>query len=89
MNEEGEEEDPRQELVEQLAGIQDVQISCPMSCVTGSWTVIGSMYKTASIPDEVKGYVAPVDLDKLLGDLTLATAEPHFQRSDETAGRQG
>ena len=29
------------------------------------------MYKASTIPDEVKSYVPPVDLDALLGDLTL------------------
>lgn len=37
------------------------------------------MYKTASIPDEVKGYVPPVDLDKLLGDLTLVQLNRIFK----------
>ena len=36
-------------------------------------------YKTASIPDEVKGYVPPVDLDKLLGDLTLVQLNRIFK----------
>ena len=63
VNEEGEEEDPRQELVEQLLEYKMYRI----------------MYKTASIPDEVKGYVPPVDLDKLLGDLTLVQLNRIFK----------
>ena len=70
VNEEGEEEDPRQELVEQLLEYKMYKF---MSYELKDRELDGDriMYKTASIPDEVKGYVPPVDLDKLLGDLKV------------------
>ena len=37
------------------------------------------MYKDPTIPEEVMNYVEPVDLDELLGNLTLATLNRVFQ----------
>ena len=78
VNEEGEEEDPRQELVEQLLQykmykyiayeLKDRELDSDMI-----------LYKGPTIPEEVEGYVAPVDLDKLLGDLTLQKLGAIFQ----------
>ena len=78
VNEEGEEEDPRQELVEQLLEYKMYKF---MSYELKDRELDGDriMYKTASIPDEVKGYVPPVDLDKLLGDLTLVQLNRIFK----------
>ena len=78
VNEEGEEEDPRQELVEQLLQykmykyiayeLKDRELDSDMI-----------LYKGPTIPEEVKEYVEPVDLDKLLGDLTLQKLSAIFQ----------
>lgn len=70
VNEEGEEEDPRQELVEQLLEYKMYKF---MSYELRDRELDGErvMYKASTIPDEVKSYVPPVDLDALLGDLTL------------------
>ena len=78
VNEEGEEEDPRQELVEQLLQykmykyiayeLKDRELDSDMI-----------LYKGPTIPEEVEGYVAPVDLDKLLGNLTLQKLGAIFQ----------
>lgn len=78
VNEEGEEEDPRQELVEQLLQykmykyiayeLKDRELDSDMI-----------LYKGPTIPEEVKEYVDPVDLDKLLGDLTLQKLGAIFQ----------
>ena len=78
VNEEGEEEDPRQELVEQLLEYKMYKF---MSYELKDRELDGDriMYKTASIPDEVKGYVPPIDLDKLLGDLTLVQLNRIFK----------
>ena len=67
VNEEGEEEDPRQELVEQLLEYKMYKF---MSYELKDREMDGDriMYKTASIPD-------------------AGAAQPHFQRSDETAGK--
>ena len=78
VNEDGEEEDPRQELVEQLLQykmykymsyeLKDRQIDSERV-----------MYRKPDIPDEVAGYVEPVDLDELLEDLTLGRLQNIFQ----------
>lgn len=78
VNEEGEEEDPRQELVEQLLQykmykyiayeLKDRELDSDMI-----------LYKGPTIPEEVKEYVEPVNLDKLLGDLTLQKLGAIFQ----------
>ena len=78
VTEDGEEEDPRQELVEQLLQykmykymayeLKDRQTDA--DCV---------LYKRPTIPEEVQGYVEPVDLDLLLGDLTLSRLNAIFQ----------
>lgn len=78
VGEDGEEEDPRQALVEQLLEykmykymsyeLRDRQVDAEqMFC------------KSPTIPDEVLGYVEPVDLDELLGDLTLAKLNDIFK----------
>ena len=78
VTEDGEEEDPRQELVEQLLQykmykymayeLKDRQTDA--DCV---------LYKRPTIPEEVQGYVEPVDLDLLLGDLPLSRLNAIFQ----------
>lgn len=71
LNEEGEEEDPRQELVEQLL---EYKMYKYMSYELRDRQIDGerSLYKAPTIPEEVLSYVQPVDMDELLGDLTLA-----------------
>ncbi|GAA0247591.1 segregation/condensation protein A [Muricomes sp. OA1] len=78
VNEEGEEEDPRAELVEQLLQykmykymayeLKDRQLDAEQI-----------LYKVPTIPEEVMGYVEPVDLDLLLGDLTLKKLHQIFK----------
>ena len=78
VNEEGEEEDPRQELVERLleykmykymAGeLKDRQTDAERM-----------IYKPETIPDEVAKYRPPVDLPKLLEGVTLAKLNTIFQ----------
>ena len=78
VTEEGEEEDPRQELVEQLLQYKMYKY---MSYELRDRELDGgrTMYKDPTIPEEVMNYVEPVDLDELLGDLTLATLNRVFQ----------
>lgn len=77
VNEEGEEEDPRQELVEQLLQYKMYKY---MSYELRDRQIEGerSIYKDATIPDEVARFEEPVDLDKLIGDLTLASLRRIF-----------
>lgn len=85
INEEGEEEDPRQELVEQLLQYKMYKY---MSYELRDRQVDGEriLYKDPTIPEEVMGYVEPVDLDKLLGDLTLSKLNKIFK---EVIKKQG
>lgn len=75
---EEEEEDPRAELVEKLLEykrykymsyeLKDRQLDAEKS-----------MYKKPTIPDEVKKYEPPVELDKLLSGITLKKLNDIFQ----------
>ena len=78
VNEEGEEEDPRQELVEQLL---EYKMYKYMSYELRDRQVEGerTLYREPAIPDEVLDYVEPVDLDELLGDLTLSKLNRIFK----------
>ena len=78
VNDEGEEEDPRQELVEQLLQYKMYKY---IACVLKDREMDSDMvlYKSPSIPEEIEKYVEPVDLDKLLGDLTLQKLNSIFK----------
>lgn len=78
VNEEGEEEDPRRELVEQLLQYKMYKY---MSYELRDRQVDGQrmMYKTATLPKEVQEYVEPVDLDSLLSDLSLGKLNRIFR----------
>lgn len=77
-NEDGEEEDPRQELVEQLLEYKLYKYMANelRERQNDSEYV---MYKEASVPEEVLSYEEPVDLDALIGDLTLTKLNVIFQ----------
>lgn len=78
VNEEGEEEDPRQELVEQLLQYKMYKY---MSFELRDRQVEGEklFYKEATIPKEVGEYIEPVNLDELLQGLNLAKLKDIFQ----------
>lgn len=78
VNEEGEEEDPRQELVEQLL---EYKMYKYMSYELRDRQVEGEqlMFKEPTVPEEVMEYVEPVDLDLLLKNVTLAQLNYIFQ----------
>ncbi|MCR5674039.1 MAG: segregation/condensation protein A [Lachnospiraceae bacterium] len=78
VNEDGEEEDPRAELVEKLIEykmykymsfeLKDRQIDA-----------VRSVYKSATLPKEVLEYVEPIDYEKLVGDIDLAKLNRIFK----------
>lgn len=78
VNEEGEEEDPRTELVEKLLEykaykymsyeLKDMQVDAGRS-----------LYRGAVLPEEVAQYRAPVDYEELLSDLTLTKLNDIFR----------
>lgn len=78
VNEEGEEEDPRLELVEQLLQYKMYKY---MSYELRDRQLESEhiMYKNPTIPKEVEDYIEPVNLDELLGDLNLAKLNEIFQ----------
>lgn len=78
VNEEGEEEDPRQELVEQLLQYKmykymSFELRDRQSEGERIW------YKDATIPAEVEEYMEPVDLDELLKGLNLSKLNDIFK----------
>ena len=78
VNEDGEEEDPRAELVEKLIEykmykymsfeLKDRQIDAGRN-----------IYKPATLPREVLEYVEPIDYEKLVGDIDLAKLNQIFK----------
>ena len=78
VNEDGEEEDPRAELVEQLLQYKMYKY---MSYELKDRQMDGAlrMYKEPTIPEEVKEYEPPVDLDALLDGVTLSKLNDIFK----------
>ncbi|MDE6209458.1 MAG: segregation/condensation protein A [Lachnospiraceae bacterium] len=70
VNEEGEEEDPRDELVQKLL---EYKMYKYMSLELRDREIDAekAMFKKPTIPEEVSKYDPPIDLDKLLDDVTL------------------
>lgn len=78
VNEEGEEEDPRAELVEQLLQYKMYKY---MAYELKDRQVDGErmMFKDSTLPKEVLEYCEPVDMEALLSDLTLSKLNDIFQ----------
>jgi len=78
-NEEGEPEDPRAELVQQLLEYKMArQLSLELR--DRQMTAAQVIYRTRSVlPDEVKSYEVPVDYDELIGDMTLPKLHEIFK----------
>ena len=76
-NEEGEEEDPRAELVQKLL---EYKLYKYMSAELKDRSIESEkkLYRAESLPEEVKNYVPPIDLDAFLGDLTLSRMKQIF-----------
>ncbi|MBS6195594.1 MAG: segregation/condensation protein A [Clostridiales bacterium] len=79
VNEEGEEEDPRSELVQQLL---EYKMYKYMSYELRDRMADASrcVYKPGTMPEEVLEYRPPVDVEELIGDLTLAKLQEIFKR---------
>lgn len=76
-NEEGEEEDPRAELVQKLL---EYKMYKYMSYELKDMQIDGEkyLYKEPTIPDEVKNFKAPIDYEELLGETTLISLNEIF-----------
>lgn len=70
VNEEGIEEDPRDELVQRLLEYKMYKYMS-LELRDKELDAEKSMYKKPTIPEEVTMYEPPIDLDKLLSDVTL------------------
>ncbi len=75
--EETEEEDPRAELVQKLL---EYKMYKYMSYELKDMQIDGEkyIYKSPTIPDEVKNYRAPIDYEELIGDTTLSSLNEIF-----------
>ncbi len=71
INEEGEEEDPRAELVEKL---MEYKLFKYMSYELKDRQVdaVRSLFKEPTLPKEVENYREPIDYEKLVGDMDLS-----------------
>ena len=78
VNEEGEEEDPRAELVERLLEYKMYKYMA-FELKDRELDADKVLYKAPTIPKEVAKYEPPVDLDKLLDGLTLAKLQGIFE----------
>jgi segregation and condensation protein A len=78
VDEEGEEIDPREELVQKLLEYKMYKYMS-YELKDRMQTAAKAMYKNPTIPEEVEGYIEPVDLEKLIGDLTLKKLNDIFQ----------
>lgn len=78
VDEEGEEIDPRQELVRKLLEYKMYKYMS-YELKDRMQDAAKAMYKEPTIPEEVESYIEPVDLEKLIGDLTLKKLNDIFQ----------
>lgn len=77
VNEEGEEEDPRTELVQRLLEYKTYKyMSLELKDMELDADKI--FYKSRTVPKEIEQYEEPVDLDKLLDGLTLSRLQAIF-----------
>lgn len=79
VNEEGEEQDPRAELVEKLL---EYKMCKYMSYELRDRMVDAerNLYKRPTLPDEVAQYRQPVDYEELIGDMTLQRLHEIFKQ---------
>lgn len=78
VDEEGEEIDPRADLVERLLEYKLYKYMA-LELKDRQGLAGRAMYKEATIPEEVASYIEPVNLEKLVGDLTLQQLNDIFK----------
>lgn len=78
VDENGEEEDPRSELVEKLLEYKMYKYMS-LELKDRQLDAARALYKKPTVPDEVADYAPPVDLNVLLKDMTLAKLNEVFQ----------
>lgn len=78
VDEDGEEIDPREELVQKLLEYKMYKYMS-YELKDRMQDAAKAMYKQPTIPEEVEGYIEPVDLEKLIGNLTLKKLNDIFR----------
>jgi len=78
VNEEGEEEDPRAELVEKLIEYKMYKYMS-LELKDRQFDANRMIFKSASLPQEINDYNEPIDYDKLVGDMTLVKLNQIFK----------
>lgn len=78
VNEEGEEEDPRAELVEKLIEYKLYKYMS-FELKDRQFDAGKNLYKAPTLPDEVKNYVQPVDYDELTKGMDLSKLNSIFK----------
>lgn len=78
VNEDGEEEDPRDELVQKLLEYKMYKYMS-LELRDRELDAGRSLYKKPTVPEEVLKYEAPIDLDAMLGDITLVKLNEIFK----------
>ena len=78
INDEGEEVDPRAELVEQLLEYKMYKFMA-YELKDRQLDAGKSLYKNPTIPEEVLNYVEPVNIEELLSDITLRKLNSIFK----------
>ena len=78
VNEEGEEEDPRAELVQKLL---EYKMYKYMSYELKDRHIdaVKNFYKKQTVPKEIEGYRPPMDYEQLLGDVNLTKLQEIFE----------
>lgn len=78
VNEEGEEEDPRAELVQKLLEYKMYKyMSLELRELSANADQV--LYRRKNLPKEVRNYLPPVNYEELIGDTTLARLNDIFQ----------
>ena len=78
VNEEGEEEDPRAELVEKLIEYKMYKYMS-YELKDRQMDAVRFVFKNPTIPKEVSEYIEPIDYDKLVGDMDLGKLNSIFK----------
>lgn len=78
VNEAGEEEDPRAELVQKLIEYKLFK-AMSLELKDRQMDAARALYKPSTVPPEVEAYRPPVNIEELVGDLTLAKLNAIFQ----------
>lgn len=78
VNEDGEEEDPRTELVEKLIEYKMYKYMS-FELKDRQMDAVRNVYKAPTIPKDVADYVEPIDYEKLVGDMDLTKLNQIFK----------